>query len=126
MRIDDPEVVAEVEAAFAAYEAALLANDVEALDGFFWPSERAVRYGQAENQYGHAAIAAFRAAQRGGMSRRLDRTVIATFGRDFATASTLFRRDDGPDLLGRQTQAWVRLSGGWRIVAAHVSAIDAA
>ena len=125
MTIDDPATLAEVEAAFAAYEAALVGNDVSALDGFFWRDPRALRYGAGENLYGHAAIAAFRAARpAAGLARRLERTVVTTFGRDFATASTLFRRDAAPGRVGRQTQSWARLPEGWRIVAAHVSVID--
>ena len=125
MVIDDPATVAEVRAAFAAYEAALVGNDVAALDGFFWRDARALRYGAGENLYGHAAIAAFRAARpAAGLARSLDRTVITAFGRDFATASTLFRRDGAPGRVGRQTQSWARLPEGWRIVAAHVSLID--
>ena len=125
MTIDDPTTLAEVEAAFAAYEAALVGNDVAALDGFFWRDPRALRYGAGENLYGHAAIAAFRAARpAAGLARRLERTVVTTFGRDFATASTLFRRDAAAGRVGRQTQSWARLPEGWRIVAAHVSVID--
>ena len=125
MTIDDPATLAEVEAAFAAYEAALVGNDVAALDGFFWRDPRALRYGAGENLYGHAAIAAFRAARpAAGLARRLERTVVTTFGRDFATASTLFRRDAAPGRVGRQSQSWARLPEGWRIVAAHVSVID--
>ena len=96
-----------------------------ALDGFFWRDPRALRYGAGENLYGHAAIAAFRAARlAAGLARSLDRTVVTTFGTDFATASTLFRRDGAPGRVGRQTQSWVRMPEGWRIVAAHVSVID--
>ena len=126
MTIDDPATLAEVRTAFAAYEAALVGNDVAALDGFFWRDARALRYGAGENLYGHAAIAAFRAARpAAGLARTLEGTVVTTFGRDFATASTLFRREGAPGRIGRQTQSWVRMPEGWRIVAAHVSVIDA-
>ncbi|MGI3900394.1 MAG: oxalurate catabolism protein HpxZ [Janthinobacterium lividum] len=125
MIVDDPTTLAEAKAAFAAYETALVTNDVEALDGFFWRDSRALRYGAGENLYGHAAIAAFRASRpSAGLSRELERTVITSFGRDFATASTLFRRPGAPGKVGRQTQSWARLPEGWRIVAAHVSIID--
>ena len=127
MVIDDPATLAEVEAAFAAYEAALMGNDVAALDTFFWRDGRAIRYGAAENLYGHAAIAAFRATRpAAGLARTLERTVVTTFGTDFATASTLFTRDDAPGRVGRQMQSWARLAEGWCIVAAHVSSIPAA
>ena len=125
MVIDDPATRAEVEAAFAAYETALVGNDVTALDSFFWRSGKAIRYGVAENLHGHAAIAAFRAGRAStGLERTLDRTTITTFGTDFATASTLFRRPGAPGRVGRQMQSWARLPEGWRIVAAHVSLID--
>lgn len=123
--INDPEVLAEVEAAFAGYERALIGNDVAALDGFFWRDDRTIRYGGAENLYGFEAIAAFRAGRAAtGLSRTLDKTVITTFGSDVATASTLFRRENAPGRVGRQMQTWVRLPEGWRVVAAHVSMIE--
>ncbi len=123
--INDPATVAEVEAAFAVYETALVTNDVAALDALFWVDQRTIRYGGGENLYGYAAIAAFRAARSpAGLARGLEKTVITTFGRDFATASTLFRRDSLPGRIGRQMQTWVRMAEGWRVVAAHVSVID--
>jgi hypothetical protein len=126
MQINIPEVRAEVEAAFARYEAALSGNSVADLNGLFWPSPRTIRYGIGENLYGSDEIAAFRAARSPvGLQRRLWRTVITTFGRDFATASTLFLRDSAPGKTGRQMQTWARMPEGWRIVAAHVSFIDA-
>ena len=126
MVIDDPATLAEVEAAFALYEAALVSNDVAALDAFFWRDPRAIRYGGGENLYGHAAIAAFRAARpAAGLARTLERTVVTSFGTGFATASALFTRDAAPGSVGRQTQSWARLPEGWRIVAAHVSLIPA-
>ena len=125
MIIDDPETLSEVRAAFARYERALVGNDVATLDALFWKDGRTLRYGAGENLYGYDAIAAFRAARpAAGLERDLDQTVISTFGRDFATASTLFRRHSAPGRVGRQTQTWVRTQEGWRIVAAHVSLIQ--
>ena len=125
MIVDDPVAKAEVEAAFSAYERALVANDVAALDGFFITSAKAIRYGVAENLYGYEAIKAFRAARTpAGLARKLEKTQIVTYGLDLAVAATLFRRDSAPDKVGRQMQTWVRLPEGWRIVAAHVSVID--
>ena len=127
MDINLPDVRAEVEAAFARYEAALVSNDVATLQELFWRSELTIRYGIAEILYGSDEIAAFRAARSPvGLARRISRTVITTYGRDFATASTLFERDTVPGRIGRQMQTWARLPEGWRIVAAHVSLIDAA
>jgi len=125
LRINDPDVLAELQAAFAAYEAALVGNDVAELDASFWASPQTIRYGTGENLYGHDEIAAFRAARpQAGLDRTLERTVLTTYGRDFGTASTLFRRAGTPDRLGRQMQSWVRFPEGWRVVAAHVSLID--
>ena len=124
MMIDDPAVKAEMEAQFAAYEKALVTNDVTALDAFFWNDARAIRYGGGENLYGFDEIAAFRAARPAdGLMRTLERTVITTFGNDYATACTLFRRDNAPGKIGRQSQTWARTAEGWKIVAAHVSVI---
>ncbi|HVB68874.1 MAG TPA: oxalurate catabolism protein HpxZ [Acetobacteraceae bacterium] len=126
MELNLPDVLAEVSAAFARYEAALVGNDVATLQALFWQDPRTIRYGIAENLYGSAEIAAFRAARSpAGLARSLSRTVITTFGRDFATAATLFHRAGAPGRIGRQMQSWVRLAEGWRIVAAHVSLVDA-
>ncbi|HEY2230079.1 MAG TPA: oxalurate catabolism protein HpxZ [Xanthobacteraceae bacterium] len=125
MDIDLPEVVAEVLAAFARYEQALVANEVAALDAMFHDDARTIRYGGGENLFGFQEIEAFRAARSPvGLARTLSRTVITTYGRDHAVASTLFRRATTPGKLGRQMQTWVRFPQGWRVVAAHVSLID--
>jgi len=124
MLINDPEVLAEVRAAFEAYEAALMANDLEALDGFFWADPRTVRYGPGQNLYGIEEIRAFRLARVGGSPQRtLGRTVITTFGRDYATANTEFQRVGAPRP-GRQSQAWARLEAGWKVVAGHISMLS--
>jgi hypothetical protein len=121
MDINLPDVHAEMTALFARYEDALVNNRVEVLDELFWPSEHTVRYGVAENLVGIAAIRAFRNARPAqGLARNLQRTVITTYGTDFATAMTEFRREGGTKL-GRQSQTWVRMAAGWRVVAAHVS-----
>jgi AtzH-like len=125
LEIDHPNVKAEVEAVFAEYERALVTNDVTVLDRLFLDEPTTIRYGGSENLYGYAEIAAFRAGRSpAGLARRLERTVITTYGRDFAVASTLFRRDSAPGQIGRQTQTWVRTLAGWRVAAAHVSIID--
>ena len=125
MEVNLLDVRAEVEAAFARYETALVGNDVATLQELFWRSEHTIRYGIAENLYGWDEIGAFRTARSPvGLERRISRTIITTYGRDFATASTLFERDTVPDKLGRQMQTWARMPDGWRIVAAHVSLIE--
>ena len=124
MIMNDPKVVREIEAEFAGYDRALGANDVAALNGYFHDSAATIRYGIAENLYGHAEISAFRSAVAapGGPPRR-ERTVITTYGNDFATVATLSRPRQ-PGKVGRTMQTWVRFPQGWRIVAAHVSVID--
>jgi hypothetical protein len=126
MEVDLPDVLAEVTAQFARYEAALVSNDVAVLDELFRADPRTLRYGIGENLYGYDAIMAFRAARSPvGLMRSTAQTVISSYGRDAAVASTLFYRDawDG-SRVGRQMQTWVRFPEGWRIVAAHVSIID--
>ena len=125
MEIDLPEVVAEVRAAFDKYEKALVSNDVAVLDELFRDDPRTIRYGAGENLYGYSEIKAFRGARSPvGLGRTISRTVIATYGREFATASTLYERPSAPGKIGRQMQTWVKFPEGWRVVAAHVSMID--
>jgi Protein of unknown function (DUF3225) len=125
MDINLPDVHAEMTAQFLRYEDALVNNNVAVLDELFWASAHTVRYGVAENLVGIDAIRAFRQSRPSqGLARTLANTVITTFGRDFATAMTEFRRVGG-NKLGRQSQTWARLPQGWCVVAAHVSLIDA-
>ena len=123
--INLPAVLREVEAVFAQYEDALVNNRLEVLDELFWPSGLTIRFGAGENLYGIEAIRAFRAARSpSGLARSLSNTVITTYGTDFATTMTEFRRATTPKI-GRQSQTLVRFSGlGWRVVAAHVSLVD--
>ncbi len=125
MEINRPDVLAEMEAAFARYEQALVSNDVETLEALFRDAPQTIRYGATENLYGMDEIRAFRRARSPvGLMRALSRTVITTYGSDFAVASTLFEREGTSGKVGRQQQSWVRFQEGWRVVAAHVSVID--
>jgi hypothetical protein len=125
MDVDLPEVLTEVTEQFARYEKALVSNDVAVLDELFRNDARTLRYGIGENLYGYDAITAFRAARSpAGLMRKTAQTVITSYGRDTAIASTLFYRDSAPGRVGRQMQTWVRFAEGWKIVAAHVSIID--
>ena len=125
MDIDLPEVVAEVRAAFERYEKALVSNDVSTLDELFRNDPRTVRYGATEILYGYGDIKSFRAARSPvALGRKLSRTVITTFGRDFAVASTLYERPSAPGKIGRQSQTWVKFPEGWRVVVGHVSLMD--
>lgn len=122
--INLPDVLAEVTSIFARYEQAIVTNDIESLNQFFWNSALTLRYGADENQYGIDEISAFRAARPAvDLARELRHTVITTYGRDFATANTEFYRPtmSGP---GRQSQTWLRTGEGWKIVAAHVSVMQ--
>ena len=124
MQINVPHVLAEMEAAFARYEDALVNNKVDVLDELFWNSPHTLRYGITENLYGFEAIQAFRASRPSqGLQRTCMNTVMTTYGEDFATANTEFQRD-GVARSGRQSQTWMRTPEGWRVVAAHVSLIS--
>ncbi len=125
MDIDLPEVVAEVRVEFDRYEKALGDNDVATLNAVFRVDPRTIRYGGTENLYGYHEIESFRTARTPPGARTISKTVITTYGRDFAVASTLFARPSTPGKIGRQMQTWVRFPEGWRVVAAHVSLIDA-
>jgi hypothetical protein len=126
MDVDLPDVLAEVTVQFERYEKALVSNDIAVLDELFRPDKRTLRYGVGENLYGYDEIMAFRAARSPiGLGRTTDKTVITTYGRDTAVASTLFYRDAWTGgRVGRQMQTWARFPEGWKIVAAHVSIID--
>ena len=121
MEINLPDVLTEVAAAFDRYEIALVTNDVSVLDELFWNSPHTLRYGATENLYGYDAIRAFRAGRPTlGLARTILKTVITTYGHDFATANVEFQRE-GSATTGRQSQTWMRTAEGWRVVAAHVS-----
>ena len=125
MEIDLPNVVAEVRTEFERYEKALVSNDVAVLDELFRDDPRTIRYGVNEILYGYNEIQAFRGARSPvALGRKLARTVITTYGRDFAVASTLYERPSAPGKLGRQMQTWVKFAQGWKVVAAHVSLMD--
>ena len=123
MEINIPEVHAELVDLYPAYETALVENDVETLTRMFWSSPYAMRFGVTENLYGTEEIEAFRKSRPAvGLARRVTRLEIVTFGRDFGSITLEFERNTPTKTVrGRQSQVWVRLDEGWRIVAAHVS-----
>jgi hypothetical protein len=124
MILNDPVALAQITEAFERYDAALISNDVTVLDELFWDHAKTVRYGVGENLYGIQAIRDFRNSRPStGLNRTLQNTVITTFGSDFATAMTEFRRE-GSNRVGRQSQTWVKTPEGWRVVAAHVSLLQ--
>lgn len=124
MQINLPDVVAEVTTAYNRYNKAIDEGDVATLNELFKEAPETLRYGPAENLYGHKAISSFRSNKWSGGKRRLYETIVTTYGRDFAVASTLYDRQDLNGRVGRQMQTWGRFPEGWRIIAAHVSVID--
>lgn len=122
MEINNPQALAEVTASFERYQDAIISNDIGVLNELFWDDALTIRYGTAENLYGHAAIAGFRTTRTAAQhAREVTKTVVTTFGPDYATTNIEFKRSGRT---GRQSQAWVRMPQGWRIVAAHVSYMD--
>ena len=123
---DERAIADEVRRCFFEYEAALVAQDHDALDGWFWDDPRVVRFGIGEIQYGAAAVAEWRrGSPHVGDDRALRNVQVLVLSTDAAVVSAEFVRDDRR-LLGRQTQVWARIDGRWRIAHAHVSSVDAA
>ncbi len=125
MTVNDPEVIAELEALYPEYERALVSNDVEKLVAMFWDGPQVMRFGAAENLYGPEELEAFRKARpAANLARTVKRLEIVSFGRDFASITLEFERIVGTKTVrGRQSQVWVRFPEGWRIVQAHVSVL---
>jgi hypothetical protein len=128
MMINDPEVVAELSALYPRYEEALINNDVETLVAMFWAGPHVMRFGVTENLYGPEELAEFRKARpAANLARTVMRLDIVSFGRDFASITIEFGRASANGAVrGRQSQVWVRLPEGWRIVQAHVSLLPPA
>jgi hypothetical protein len=122
MDINNAQVLAEVMPLFKRYQDAIISNDIEVLNELFWNNALTIRYGTAENLYGHNAIASFRTTRTAAQhAREVTKTVVTTYGRDCATTNIEFTRTGRT---GRQSQTWVRMPEGWRIVSAHVSYMD--
>jgi hypothetical protein len=121
--INLPEVVAELRELYPRYEQALVSNDVETLLAMFWASPEVMRFGVAENLYGHEELEEFRKSRpAANLARRVTRLDIVSFGRDLGSITLEFERDAANGVVrGRQSQVWVRFPDAWRIVSAHVS-----
>ena len=128
MTINDPEVVAELAALYPRYEKTLVTNDVDTLVEMFWAGPPVMRFGVTENLYGPEELEAFRKNRPGAnLARTVTRLDIVAFGRDFASITLEFERASASRTIqGRQSQVWVRLPEGWRIVQAHVSLLPSA
>jgi hypothetical protein len=118
-----PEVVSELRELYPRYEQALISNDVDTLVAMFWASPEVMRFGVTENLYGQEELEAFRKSRpAANLERRVGRMEVVSFGRDFSCITLEFERDTAKGIVrGRQSQVWVRLAEGWRIVSAHVS-----
>jgi Protein of unknown function (DUF3225) len=127
MKINDPEVVAELQALYPQYERALVTNNVEKLVEMFWTGSEVMRFGITENLYGPEELETFRKRRPAtDLVRNVKRLDIVSFGRDFASITLEFERSTSTEMIrGRQSQVWVRLPEGWRIVQAHVSLLPA-
>lgn len=127
MTINDPATLAELHALYPRYEEALVSNDVDTLTAMFWNSPHAIRFGAGENLYGTDEIEAFRKSRPAiNLARRTVRLEIVTFGTDYGSITLEFERDTPSGVTrGRQSQVWVRMPQGWRIVSAHVSTLPA-
>jgi hypothetical protein len=124
MLINDPATVAELAALYPLYETALVTNDVKTLTAMFWASPQVMRFGVTENLYGIEELEAFRRSRpSAGLARTVKRLDIVAFATDYGSITLEFERtaSDGRLVRGRQSQVWVRMPEGWRIVAAHVS-----
>jgi len=122
MEINHPQTLAEVTRQFDRYQQAIVDNNVAVLNELFWNNALTLRYGTGENLYGHAEIASFRGARDPrSVARLVGKTVVTSYGRDAATTNIEFTRAGRN---GRQSQSWIRMPEGWRIVAAHVSYRD--
>jgi hypothetical protein len=119
MEINNPQALTELTRQFDRYQKAIDDNDIPVLNELFWNNTLTIRYGIGENLYSHAEIAAYRGTRNPeSLVRVVGKSVITSYGRDAATTNIEFTRAGRK---GRQSQAWIRMPEGWRIVAAHVS-----
>jgi len=122
MEINHPQTLTELTRQFNRYQQAIIDNEIAVLNELFCNNPHTIRYGTGENLYGHAEIAAFRGARDPrSVARVVGKTVVTSYGRDAGTTNVEFTRGSRN---GRQSQAWIRMPEGWRIVAAHVSYRD--
>src|SRR3546814_13867144 len=99
-------------AALKGHERAVTSKEVAVLDALFCNSPHTIRYGVGENLYGYDQIRAFRAGRSpAGLEREIFNTAITTYGRDFATANTEFKRARSAKT-GRQSQRSEERRGG--------------
>jgi Protein of unknown function (DUF3225) len=108
-------------ACFTAYEEALSAGDVAAMDAWFADDMRTIRFGVADEQWGAEEVRGWRSlALRVPAGRRLSETRVDLWADNLAVVTTLFRYPASVSV-GRQSQTWLRTDAGWRVIHAHVS-----
>ena len=105
--------------AFAAYEAALMADDLTTLDRLFAPGDATLRGDAAGLLVGHEAISTFRGGRGGAPQRRIVETHVQVVDADHALVIAVTELARGGR--GQQTQLWRRAEQGWQITAAHVA-----
>ncbi|WP_258027882.1 AtzH-like domain-containing protein [Microbacterium testaceum] len=116
---DTAPIPADLRAAFDAYERAIVANDLDALDAFFAPGPDTLRGDPAGLLVGHDAISGFRSLRGGVPPRDIAEVHYRPLSPDAALLMSVSRFHGGGR--GLQTQVWQRLDGRWLITAAHVA-----
>ncbi|MEV8240117.1 AtzH-like domain-containing protein [Microbacterium testaceum] len=112
-------IAADLRDAFDAYERAIVANDLDALDAFFAPGPDTLRGDPAGLLVGHEAISGFRSLRGGVPPRDITDVHYRPLGPDVALLMSVSRFRGGGR--GLQTQVWQRIDGSWLITAAHVA-----
>ncbi|KHL13278.1 UNVERIFIED_CONTAM: hypothetical protein LK11_32680 [Mumia flava] len=106
--------------ALDAYEAALMSDDIAAMDALFAPGDATLRGDAGGVLVGHETIGAFRRSRGGAPARTVRAVHVHPAGDDAAVAVTIFEARTGGR--GQQTQLWRRgTDGAWRVEVAHVS-----
>lgn len=118
-RAANPDAQAGLLEAFAAYEAALGADDLTAMDALFVDSPGTLRGDPGGLLVGHRAIHDFRAVRRGAPPRELVEVRVYPLAEDAAAIVAVTAPAKGGR--GLQTQVWRREDGWWRVLTAHVA-----
>lgn len=105
------------------YEKALNDNDINVMNKLFYNNDFVVRYGYTENLYGYTEIVNFRYKRNPTTAPRvLCRNSVILLQDDIAIINSEFVRGS---INCRQTQVWHLFTDGWKIITAHISALNA-